>query len=188
MTRSEIVRKAREYLGTPFHHQGRAKGRGVDCVGLVVCVLRELGLEIDDCRTYPQTPDSGLLLNKLRQHLEEIPIDRAVSGDVYLMTIMGYPQHVAFVSPGAEEAPIPPSHMTPPLQRGRGGFYQRGEMPPRADAGAMSPSQAGRGLGEGRIGIIHTNRQVGRVVETGLDHAWKRRIVKAFTIAGISDE
>ncbi|MBI4384129.1 MAG: C40 family peptidase [Nitrospinae bacterium] len=137
MTRSEIVRKAREYLGTPFHHQGRTKGRGVDCVGLVVCVLRELGPEIDDCRTYPQTPDSGLLLNKLRQHLEEIPIDRAVSGDVYLMTIMGYPQHVAFLTD---------------------------------------------------IGIIHTHQQVGRVVETGLDHAWRRRIVKAFTIAGISDE
>ncbi len=40
----EVVRVARTWLGTPYHHQGRVKGAGVDCAGLSVGVAKELGL------------------------------------------------------------------------------------------------------------------------------------------------
>jgi cell wall-associated NlpC family hydrolase len=43
-TTAQIVAKAREFLGTPLHHQGRIKGKRIDCVGLALCVAEELGL------------------------------------------------------------------------------------------------------------------------------------------------
>ena len=50
--RSRIVATAREYLLTPFHHQGRKKGVGIDCVGLIACVGHELGILDYDCTDY----------------------------------------------------------------------------------------------------------------------------------------
>lgn len=41
---SEVVRAAREWVGTPWRHQGRTRGVGVDCVGVAVGVARELAL------------------------------------------------------------------------------------------------------------------------------------------------
>ena len=38
-TRTDVVAAAREWLGTPFHHQARLRGVGVDCVGLVIGVI-----------------------------------------------------------------------------------------------------------------------------------------------------
>lgn len=33
--RTELIREAREWIGTPFHHQAALKGVGCDCGGLV---------------------------------------------------------------------------------------------------------------------------------------------------------
>lgn len=65
MGRPEIVEAARELLGTPFHHQGRAPGVGVDCVGLLVCVARALSLPHQDCRTYRRRPEGDRLEHEL---------------------------------------------------------------------------------------------------------------------------
>ena len=40
-----IVTQARTWIGTPFHHQARLKGKGCDCLGLIVGVVDELGLK-----------------------------------------------------------------------------------------------------------------------------------------------
>lgn len=39
---SEAVRIARSWIGTPYRHQGAAKGVGCDCLGLVRGIWREL--------------------------------------------------------------------------------------------------------------------------------------------------
>jgi NlpC/P60 family putative phage cell wall peptidase len=39
-----IVAEARTWVGTPYRHQGRAKGRRVDCVGLILGVGQQTGL------------------------------------------------------------------------------------------------------------------------------------------------
>jgi hypothetical protein len=39
-----LVAEARRWLGTPFRHQGRIRGEGVDCIGLVLEPARALGL------------------------------------------------------------------------------------------------------------------------------------------------
>ena len=42
--RTEIVRAAREWLGTPYHHHGRVKGAGADCAMFPLEVYRQCGL------------------------------------------------------------------------------------------------------------------------------------------------
>jgi NlpC/P60 family putative phage cell wall peptidase len=39
---TEVVRIAREWIGTPYRHQGTRKGIGCDCLGLVRGIWREL--------------------------------------------------------------------------------------------------------------------------------------------------
>lgn len=46
MTSNDVIACARTYIGTPVIHQGRLKGVGIDCVGLIVCVAKELGINI----------------------------------------------------------------------------------------------------------------------------------------------
>jgi NlpC/P60 family putative phage cell wall peptidase len=40
--RAQIVSAARDWLGTPYHHQASLRGVGCDCLGLVRGVWREL--------------------------------------------------------------------------------------------------------------------------------------------------
>lgn len=41
-TADDVVRLAREWIGTPYHHQASVRGVGTDCLGLVRGVWREL--------------------------------------------------------------------------------------------------------------------------------------------------
>ncbi len=99
-TRKDICDKALEYLGTPFHHQGRLKGIGVDCAGLIVCVAKELGLHYDDLKNYPRIPDGKSLRDILKNNTaKEKTIAEAQPGDILLMRFLNEPQHVALVMP-----------------------------------------------------------------------------------------
>lgn len=44
MTREEVVKEAMSWLKTPYHHQARVKGAGVDCANLPAAVYEEVGL------------------------------------------------------------------------------------------------------------------------------------------------
>ncbi|GER07176.1 hypothetical protein GCM10007972_18040 [Iodidimonas muriae] len=91
----EIVTAARRWLGTPFHHQGRVRGVGVDCAGLVIGVARELDLMCIDVTGYGHRPDDTEMERLVRAHLTEIPLAEAGLGDVLLLLIDGRPQHLA---------------------------------------------------------------------------------------------
>ena len=101
-----IVVQARTWLGTPFHHQARLKGKGCDCLGLVVGVVDELGLKDKDGVklanydevTYSREPDGVYLTQKLTGLLEEIPIEEARPGDLALFKVRENPQHLAILS------------------------------------------------------------------------------------------
>lgn len=43
MTPDQVIAVARTWLGTPYHHQGRLKHVGVDCIGLILGVGSECG-------------------------------------------------------------------------------------------------------------------------------------------------
>lgn len=103
---NRIVNQARTWLGTPFHHQARLKGKGCDCLGLVVGVVDELGLKdangvklaAYDEVTYSRQPDGAYLTEKLTELLAEIPIAEARAGDLALFRVRENPQHLAILS------------------------------------------------------------------------------------------
>lgn len=96
MTRNEIVAQARTWLGTPWHHQGRLKGVGVDCIGLVIEVLKELGIQTEDTTDYSRFPDGKSLQEAMARHFVEA--DKPQPGDILLMRVTKMPQHVGFVT------------------------------------------------------------------------------------------
>lgn len=52
---SKAVEEALTWVGTPYHHQGRVKGAGVDCGTLICEVYEAVGLmDHLDPRPYPQ--------------------------------------------------------------------------------------------------------------------------------------
>ncbi len=53
--RQAVVGEALTWLGTPYHHQGRVKGAGVDCAFLLIKAYHACGLIPDlDPRPYPR--------------------------------------------------------------------------------------------------------------------------------------
>lgn len=103
VTAKQIVSQARTWIGTPFHHQARLKGKGCDCLGLIVGVVDELGLKdrngvrlaTYDEVTYSKEPDGAYLARKLTGLLEEVPVAEARAGDLGLFKVRENPQHLA---------------------------------------------------------------------------------------------
>lgn len=103
---NEIVTQARTWLRTPFHHQARLKGKGCDCLGLIVGVVDELGLKDStgmklaayDEVTYSKEPDGAYLIQKLTGILTEVPIADARAGDLALFKVRENPQHLAILT------------------------------------------------------------------------------------------
>ena len=110
-TGDNIVAAARGWLGTRFHHQGRFKktaqhAGGVDCLGLLVGVARELdiqgptqgGIYMFDETDYSHYPDAAKLKAQLELLLCSIPREGMGCGDVALFKIDGMAQHLGIIS------------------------------------------------------------------------------------------
>lgn len=107
ITRQMIVEECRAWLGTRYHHQGRVKGRGVDCIGLVGGVALALGVAeaqrwiVDrDGMGYAREPDPAMLTMMCERYLERAPAPLAI-GDIIVLAIppdLRRPRHFAFVS------------------------------------------------------------------------------------------
>ena len=96
--RQTIIDAARTYLGTRFKHQGRIKGAGIDCVGLVLCVGIDVGLDLPRYLDYSRHPDGKTLQDRLETHMQRIPEADALPGDVLLFRGKSQPQHVGIIS------------------------------------------------------------------------------------------
>lgn len=110
---TNIVKTARNWVGTPFRHQGRAKRSqkrrgGCDCLGLLVGVAAELELTTAkppirpltafDETDYGHVPDGRRLEAALDSLLTKIALGELAPGDVLLMRLDKAPQHVGIVS------------------------------------------------------------------------------------------
>lgn len=93
-----IVAQARTWLGTPFQHQGRIKGHGVDCGGLLIGVGRELGLAVPETPAYSMSPDPALIADALARWCVAIRRVEMAPGDIGLFSFAGEPRHVGIFS------------------------------------------------------------------------------------------
>lgn len=80
-TRDAIVAAARSWVGTPFAHQQSLKGVGVDCVGVILGVGRELGiLEISPeqwapFKAYTRQPNPARMRKAMGRFLDASLVD-----------------------------------------------------------------------------------------------------------------
>ena len=95
-----FVAAARACLGTPFHHQGRVAGVGVDCIGLVVVALWAVGVEVRDRVDYGRRPDGESLIRALEGHGAVKVAGAFRAGDVLVFRYDHQPQHVALATSG----------------------------------------------------------------------------------------
>lgn len=104
---SRTVQAARSYLGVPHHHQGRHRTAGLDCVGLLLAVAQDIGAEWHDLEGYSRSGAAtadlmgySLLREHMARSLDEIPIETAAPGDVWLFWVerLLVPHHVAIIT------------------------------------------------------------------------------------------
>lgn len=93
-----LVSVARSYLDVPFRHRGRSR-RGLDCIGLVVVALADVGRSVPDKKAYGRSPEADRLREALVAefgaaiHKSELQV-----GDIVTMQWTGRPQHVGIVT------------------------------------------------------------------------------------------
>jgi cell wall-associated NlpC family hydrolase len=99
--KEHVVAEARSWVGTPFKHQGRAKGVGVDCVGLLIGVARRLGIVAPafDVTGYTRRPDGWTLIEECERHMGRVDQAELASGDGVIVRFDAEPQHFGFVAP-----------------------------------------------------------------------------------------
>jgi len=94
MTRAEFDKKftdlIHKWIGVPFLHHGRAQSQGVDCLGLLVCVYKDLGIDIaGDYSNYHYKPDwfmhtpEHVYLNGMLDKGVPVTLDNAMIGDIH---------------------------------------------------------------------------------------------------------
>jgi cell wall-associated NlpC family hydrolase len=96
-TADAVVSEARTWVGVPFRHQGRDRS-GVDCIGLPIVVLRQLGVpEFEPSRDYPRAPNDDTLLHK---HFLRFctPLPDAVPGCAIALKAQRTFMHVAILT------------------------------------------------------------------------------------------
>lgn len=96
MSRDCIISRARELIGTPFHHQGRQPNVGLDCAGLISVCYSECGHKVvSDVKGYkrianPEEMRSALLDSGTRVKFSEIE-----KADVIWFRVENEPRHLA---------------------------------------------------------------------------------------------
>jgi NlpC/P60 family putative phage cell wall peptidase len=94
--KEDIVAEARKWLDTPYHHQARVIGHGVDCIGLIVGVCKALALPHADSVNYGRMPEGDRLIMELRRHAgREVRPELAEAGDILVFRFLCKPRHVA---------------------------------------------------------------------------------------------
>ncbi len=97
--RQRIVTEARTWLGTPFQHQGRVKGKACDCVGLIIQTLQVvINHPYKDDVTYGRKPDVQTLLREVKRYLIPISLEESLPGDIVLLYFEKDPSHFGFIT------------------------------------------------------------------------------------------
>jgi hypothetical protein len=86
--RQKVIDEAKTWCGTPFHHEARVKGHGVDCGQLLIAVYGACGYMPKDYRLEHYPPDFALHRDR-EWYLSIVetfakPVETPLPGDVVL--------------------------------------------------------------------------------------------------------
>ena len=101
--RTAVINEARQWLGTPYHHQASLKGVGCDCIGLIKGVGDAFGLmNIPDnawtnIKRYSRRPNPVMMGNHLETYMDRI--SSPLIGDIaWIEWRQDLPMHLALVA------------------------------------------------------------------------------------------
>lgn len=98
VTRHAVIDQARQWIGTPWHHQGRKRGVGVDCVGLIVGALAEMGVYVPDYTWYRRAPEGDALLQAVHSRFAKCESVEPGSLLVFFMRKRAVAQHIGLLT------------------------------------------------------------------------------------------
>ncbi|MDW9531866.1 NlpC/P60 family protein [Sinorhizobium meliloti] len=96
-TLQDIITEARTWLGVKFKKGGRDRF-GVDCVGLLVNVGRNCGLEIDDTTEYSFDPHPEKFQEMVYGQTVAMPFQGLQPGSIVLLRQTVFPMHTGILS------------------------------------------------------------------------------------------
>ena len=101
MIGDRIAAEAENWLGVPFHWQGRVKV-GCDCKGLIAGVAANCGRDEGTslqalAGDYSDRVDSAALLQGMAALFD--PVTERKAGDILVLMVSGKPQHLAIAAP-----------------------------------------------------------------------------------------
>lgn len=105
INRLDIVRVARSYLGTRFLRGGRDH-KGIDCVGLLVMVGREVGLDLKDTTAYNFNPNIPLMQEFVFDQSERRPFRPLKNGYLAILKQSVFPMHTGIITVDQGETTI----------------------------------------------------------------------------------
>lgn len=127
-TRADIIREAREWCRTPFRHQGRLKGIGADCAGVVIETGKAVGsVPCDgsaDLKDYGRQPDPLRMLGALRFLFDPVAKKDRRPADILWLRAGDHAQHLGILTelpdgrPGMIHAPLDDEVRETPLDYG----------------------------------------------------------------------
>lgn len=97
INRDDIVTVARSYIGVKFRLHGRDR-TGLDCVGLIFAVLKDLGLELPDYTNYTRNVESEKLNEIIDTYSTLAPSGKYRSGQLLKIRQFVFPMHTAFLA------------------------------------------------------------------------------------------
>lgn len=94
----EIEAYARECLGTPWKHQGRLPGHGLDCVGLVRWPMVASGLWSGDYRRYYASPAPSMMEQIMNTYFDPVEGPPQPGNILWMRGETGDPYHLAILT------------------------------------------------------------------------------------------
>ncbi len=73
---NDVISRARSLVDTPYHHQGRRPGVGIDCIGVVVVIAKRRGYFSYDDTNYGRDPFDDRLERGLARFFTPVPFVR----------------------------------------------------------------------------------------------------------------
>lgn len=112
-----IVEVARSFIGTPWHHDARLKGVGIDCTGLIAEVWRECGVPVQDVRGYGKGDEYDAMVTAIAAHAFEVAGLRVQHGDVACFRGRQMWNHCGFVVIEGGEASLIHAYSSPSVMK-----------------------------------------------------------------------
>lgn len=105
VSRVDIIREARAWIGTRWQHQQFTKGVACDCIGLIGGVALAVGIpgseawrDTPEYHNYGRQPDPALLLRGCDLLMARIEVADAIIADVLVFRFRQEPQHFGLIS------------------------------------------------------------------------------------------